>query len=229
MPAERRGDMRRRSGEILIGLGTVLLLLALSLALYNHRTACQAGCASQEVLRRLKEETAEQGPEEEKILQNCPPEDGIMPEKTADGYEYIGILEIPRFGLELPVMSTWSYEGLRISPGRYSGSVWTKDLVICAHNYERHFGNLKNLENGDKVIFTDVLDNRFEYEVVRVETLEPHAVDALASCIWDMTLFTCTAGGASRVTVRCMLTEESDFGRFSWQEETGTASARRAG
>lgn len=58
---------------------------------------------------------------------------------NSNGYEYIGYLSIPSIGLALPVMKQWSYAGLKIAPGRYSGSLYTDDLVIAGHNYNRHF------------------------------------------------------------------------------------------
>ena len=33
-----------------------------------------------------------------------------------NGWDYIGYLSIPSIGLELPVMSQWSYAGLKIAP-----------------------------------------------------------------------------------------------------------------
>ena len=79
-----------------------------------------------------------------------------MPEETVDGIAYIGVLEIPDLGLNLPVASNWSYPLLRQTPCRYTGSAYTNDLVIAAHNYDKHFGGLKNLQIGDSVTFTDM-------------------------------------------------------------------------
>lgn len=68
-----------------------------------------------------------------------------MTEVEIDGYYYIGYISIPALGMELPVMSDWSYPQLNISPCRYAGSTKTDDLVIAGHNYTRHFGGIKNL------------------------------------------------------------------------------------
>lgn len=40
-----------------------------------------------------------------------------------------------------------------------------------------------------------------------VDVLAPEAVEEMKDAGNDLTLFTCTYGGASRVTVRCMLSE----------------------
>ncbi len=192
-PDKKPSRVRRRVAAVFIIVGVVLLIGALGLFLYNRYEAQQASDAANEVLTQIEDQTP----------LYIYPEDGIMPTITIDGYEYIGTLEIPRFGLELPVQNEWSYEGFHIAPGRFSGSVWTNDLVIAAHNYERHFGNLRNLDRGDTVIFTDVLDNVFNYEVAEVSTLQPTAVEEMISSNYPLTLFTCTPGGQTRVTVRC--------------------------
>ena len=79
--------------------------------------------------------------------------------------------------------------------------------MIAAHNYSSHFGRLKNLSQGDEVTFTDVDGNVFSYVVAALETLSPYAVEEMTSGGWDLTLFTCTIGGKSRVTVRCETTD----------------------
>ena len=131
-----------------------------------------------------------------------------MPTQTIDGIDYIGVLEIPSLNLELPVISQWSYPNLRIAPCRYSGSAYSGGLVIAAHNYDSHFGRLKTLQTDDEVIFTDIDGNTFTYKVAVMEILEPLATEEMKSEEWDLSLFTCTIGGRSRVTVRCVLEDQ---------------------
>ncbi len=193
---------RRRAGTVLIVIGTVLLFAALSLLAYNKWDDWRAGQAVAQIQDELETEEEDSG-----LLKYEMPAGGIMPTIEIDGYEYIGTLSIPRFGLELPVMSEWSYPGLRIAPGRYAGSVWFDDMVICAHNYDRHFGNLIYMEPGDEVTFTDVAGNVFTYEVAETQILQPTDVEEMLDDTWDLTLFTCTIGGRTRVTVRLMRTD----------------------
>ena len=131
-----------------------------------------------------------------------------MPEITQDGEAYIGVLEIPALELELPVISQWNYSRLRKAPCRYVGSAYTNDLVISAHNYDRHFGRLHILQEGDRIFFTDVDGNRFVYELCLLETLKPRPASAMTEGDWDLTLFTCTVGGSYRVTARCRLVQD---------------------
>ena len=69
-------------------------------------------------------------------------------------------------------------------------------LILCGHNYRSHFGKLKKLREGD--------------EVALVETLMLIAIEEIESGGWALTMFTCTIGGASRVTVRCDRMEEPE-------------------
>lgn len=126
-----------------------------------------------------------------------------MPAQVIRGSSYIGILRISSLYLELPVMDEWSYDNLNIAPCRYSGSLYDDDLVICGHNYSAHFATLKSLTAGDTVTFTDMDGSRYDYTVSAVETLDAMASYEMTSGDWDLTLFTCTVGGAARVAVRC--------------------------
>ena len=196
--------MRNKLGTIFMILGTVLILAALSLFLWNRREAEQAGEAAADILPQVVEQIAETAAEAP-----APPDpfDPTMTEAEIDGYMYIGYLSIPALGLELPVMSEWDYNRLNIAPCRYSGSTKTDDLVIAAHNFAQHFGGLSGLTGGEQVIFVDMDNVVSTYTVVAVEILAPTAVEEMTNGEYDLSLYTCTYGGRSRVTVRCDRTE----------------------
>ena len=121
---------------------------------------------------------------------------------NVDGYSYIGTINIPVLGLELPIMDSWDYEKMKLSPCRYYGSIYTNDLVICAHAYESMFANVKRLEPGDKVILSDVNNKQYIYEVELIETLSPYDVKEMIESDFDLTIFTCTYDNLNRITVR---------------------------
>ena len=105
--------------------------------------------------------------------------------------------------MELPTLSSWSYPNLKLSPARYEGSVYLNNLILLAHNYSAHFGQVHRLEEGDLVRFKDMENNIFDYSVKKIEELDSNQLEEMVSGDWDLTLFTCTLGGATRVTVRC--------------------------
>lgn len=185
-------------------LGAVLVLAALSLFLWNQRENNEAGTSAEKILPQVIEQIETPGAGQEPEEPSYPdPYDPTMTEVEIDGYAYVGYLSIPSLELELPVMSEWDYTRLKIAPCRYAGSTKTDDLVICAHNYTRHFGPIRNLTPGDTVTFTDMDGVVWQYEVVAVDILAPTDVEDMTAGGYDLTLFTCTYGGASRVTVRC--------------------------
>lgn len=139
-------------------------------------------------------------------------EEREMPTITIDGYRYIGYISCPYLGLKLPVMDQWDYTRLDISPCRYHGTVYKNDLVIAGHNYITHFSHLRWLDIGTEIDFTDAEGNLYRYRLGSVEILKPDQVDDLIrdSKNWDMTLFTCTLGGRTRYTLRCVrITDDS--------------------
>ena len=198
-----------KMGTACIILGTALILGALSLFLFNRLESEQAGAAAKNVLPRIIEEILEPNSTDPAKEPSYPdPYDPAMTEVEIDGYAYVGYVSIPALELELPVMANWDYSRLKIAPCRYTGSTKTDDLVLCAHNYTQHFGSLKGLTDGDAVIFTDMDGVVWRYEVVVVDVLSATAVQEMESGEYDLTLFTCTYDGVSRVTVRCDRVED---------------------
>lgn len=197
--------MENKKGAFCMAAGFLLVLAALLLTGYNVWDEGRAGDAADATFQALKFQT-EEGREElpEYILPDYLVDPRFeMPTVEIDGYDYIGYLDIPSLELSLPVMSEWSYPQLKIAPCRYAGSVYLDDMILAAHNYDRHFGRLKNLEGGELVRFTDVDGNVFDFSVTELELLWPEQTEEMLSGEWDLTLFTCTLGGRQRVTVRC--------------------------
>ena len=194
-------------------MGTALIFAALFLFLYNQHEAAEAETARLALLPQLMDvieenEDLEVAPETYTQPVGTPiefldPSAFEMTETEIDGYAYIGYLSIPKLELVLPIMADWDYTRLRIAPCRYTGSVRGEDLVLMAHNYASHFGGLSKLVEGDSIIFTDMDGVTTTYAVVAQDVLNPYAVEEMTSGDFDLTLFTCTYGGKSRVTVYC--------------------------
>ena len=215
--AEQKGSaaMRQKIGKICMVLGALLILAAAALLAYNKWDAARADKAAQQALGELEQTlttTVEEKAKSETVVLQ-PELDPAQPmtETELDGWSYIGYLSIPSIGLDLPVMSEWSYAGLKIAPGRYSGSTYADNMVVCAHNYAKHFSPIKWLAEGSQVYFTDMDGMRWSYEVSYVENLQPTQIEKMTektedSDNWDLTLFTCTTGGRARCAVRCVRT-----------------------
>ena len=194
-----------KRGAFWIHLGLLLIAAALFLSAYNEMESHEARNSAQQVIAQmcqtLPTETAAEteAPAVPEYLLDAERE---MPVQTINGRDYIGVLTIPSLELELPVLSQWDYPALKVAPCRYSGSLYQDNLIICAHNYASHFGKIKNLRVGDTAIFTDMAENVVRFQLAAQETIQPEDLEAMEAGDWDLTLFTCTVGGQSRVTVR---------------------------
>ncbi len=190
-------------------VGVLFLTFSLGLTGYNFYQDRQAEATSQAALRQLAQVIPHDPPASEPNASMDLGINGVstekleMPVEVIDGMAYIGVLDIPALDITLPVLRDWSYEGLQSAPCRYAGSFYQDDLVIMAHNYMSHFGALQSLSYGHEVTFTDVEGNVLRYQVSSIEVLEPTQVEEMAAGRGDLTLFTCTLGGSSRVTVGC--------------------------
>ena len=206
--------MAKTKYKVMLGAGLLLIAAALALAAYNVIDAQRAARSAAQALEALSQTTAVSAADPEQASADDAPAylaDPEMPMPTVsfDGNDYIGRVDIPSLGLSLPVISEWSYPRLKIAPCRYTGSAYLDNLIIAAHNYSSHFGNLNRLNTGDTVTFTDVDGNQFTYAVSLIEDLPGTAIEEMQAGEWDLTLFTCTLGGRSRVTVRCERTADS--------------------
>lgn len=184
---------------MVVGVG--MILGALSLALYNAWDEKRASSSVADILPQV-EQVIEKNSGKQVGRPNTGDE---MATVVIDGNEYIGILEIPSIGTNLPVLSSWSYPLLKISPCRYSGSVGGGALVIAAHNYAGHFAKLVDMEEDDHVYFTDVNGIVYKYAVAEVTTLQKTQIEEMKSSEWDLTLFTCDYRGRLRIAVRCKM------------------------
>jgi len=188
---------KKTIGNVFMTAGLLCCLAAVALVFYNVQDTKRAEEVSQAVVADLVEKIEQQN---DVGIMN-PERD--MPSTEVEGYSYVGILSIPALDLSLPVMKEWNYENLKNAPCVYRGSVYSDDMIIAAHNYGKHFGNLKKLPIGTEVVFQDIENAKYQYEVVEINLIEGTDVEEMVAGEWDLTMFTCTLDGQKRYTVRC--------------------------
>ena len=198
--------MRRKLSGILIGLGVLMILGAAGLLLHNRQESEREASFSARilpVLERRIEAAAETATAPPLVPDPLAPERS-MPVAEIDGNEYVGVLEIPSIGYRSTIMADWSYQKLELSACRFHGSVYSDDLVLCAHNYNSLYRKIAALQPGDAVWFTDMDGLTWTYEVSDLETLSPNMVEEMNDSGYELTFFTCTYGGQARLTLRCV-------------------------
>ena len=207
--------MRKWIGVICIFLGVVCILSSVGFVVYNRWEDQNAEGIAKDLLEDVQSIMDEKQPEQPLPADtvNLPDDPEKMPTEMAtvkvDGYDCIGVLSVPVLDLELPVLTDWSYAKLKKAPCHYYGTYYEKDFVIAAHNYQSHFGKLSELQPKDLILFTDVSGTVYCYEVVLLETLPGNATEEMITSGFALSLYTCTPGGASRVTVRCNIINQS--------------------
>lgn len=224
-------------GKIMVISGILLILSAVLLCLHNYNESNKAFRNSQVALNELKDLIPEIPSENvstiEKELEfeiksgnnvfeefdekyneekNISTEKVEMPSVQLDGRYYCGYITLTSLGIELPVLNGWNYTNLNIAPCCYEGSPQTHDFIIAAHNYNSHFGQIHYLGEGDEIVFTDISGQKYRYTVMYTEYIDGYNTDQMSEnkdSSWDLTLFTCTLNGQSRVTVRAKLDENN--------------------
>jgi sortase A len=191
--------LKKIAGYIYILIGALLILIAVWVVKNNFDENAVAGQESEALLDEVVEQMPTTVLEQEEMS-------GDMPVVDVDGRSFVGTVQIPSLGLLLPIQNEWSNDNAKVSVCRYKGSVYDNDLIICGHNYKEHFGTLGELSMGDEVIVTDMNGRSFYFVVTNMETLGAYDIEEMDAGQWDFTMFTCTIGGANRVTIRCEAT-----------------------
>ena len=193
-------------GKIFIFIGSILIIASIILLTYNNYQEINAGKKSEIALDIIKSNIDTKNENNtitnQEIIFN---ENKEMETTNINGNDYLGTITIPSLKLELPVLSEYDYELLNIAPCRYYGSIYTNDLIICAHSYKTHFKYLDKLKQKDIIIVTDIKGNNYIYEVLEIEILKPNQVSEMINNDFDLTLYTCTNDGQNRITIRCNL------------------------
>lgn len=222
----------------MILVGVLLVLASVGLVSYNTYDSARAGMESDRVLDELEvliqrnpipvpthiqyiDVDADGNESVRDELVYVSPDDEsqtvgqTIPTVQVDEWKYIGVLQIPSLRLTLPVLHKWDYSRLRIAPCRYYGSVYKHNLVIAGHNYSVHFSPVRSIRLGADVYFTDVYGTRYHYRVSKTETVQPDQVAYMVTTNgeWELTLFTCNLGGATRFACRCQLIETQAAGQ----------------
>lgn len=203
--SERRKMKEKNNNKVqmvLMALGILLLLAAVSLVIFNVSSDRKAKKQTTHILNILLENNPTI--EKERIGISQYDSEREMPAVEIETNRYIGILEIPQWNLSLPIMEEWSDENAKIAPCRYKGSVYQDDMIIAGHNYQSQFGRLRQLPIGAEIKFTDISGTTVRFFVSSIETVLDTQYHEVVSGEWDLTLFTCTYSGTKRNVVRCI-------------------------
>ena len=98
--------------------------------------------------------------------------DNTMPHLSLEGEDFVGILEMPRYGSVLPVCGNWG--SISRYPCLFNGNVYEQTIQIGGTAQKGQFDFYREISVGDSVFFTDMEGNRFSYRVTDIR-YEKHA------------------------------------------------------
>jgi sortase A len=98
--------------------------------------------------------------------QNAVPEerrDNTMAVLSVDGADFVGLIELPRYGSVLPVCADWGKTSKY--PCRFSGSIYDGTMQIGATTQKGQYDFYRELSVGDFVYYIDVEGNRYTFTI----------------------------------------------------------------
>jgi sortase A len=181
---------------VCIAVGSGLIAAALILAIFWQWSIHQSARRSEGYVKTIRSSApAPQGA----LLQER--SDAAMPVLSVAGTDFIGILEIPRFGSALPIGADWG----KVSkfPCRYEGSIYGENIKIGATSQKGQYDFYRELEVGDAVLFTDVAGNQYTFTIqdIRYEKTADQA--ALERQDASLTLFIKNLYAFEYIVVSC--------------------------
>lgn len=187
-----------------------MLLAAVCLGVKNFFFDYQAKIASEEIIQDLKEQINDSSGGTRNTSVYLPENLNKETNLLVDDQYYCGILEIPTIDIELPVSADYSYAQMSETLCRYTGNLADRNMIICGHNCKSFFGDLNEVNEGDDVVFVDCTGVSYTYVVTEIQIVGGYEVRKLVEggTDWDLTVFTCTYGGSSRLVLRCKLKDQ---------------------
>ena len=173
---------RKVFGCILACAGAALLFGSLGLNLYQHHTA-------EEMIESFYEQTESQSEMTSDTQEDTKEEES----------DVLCVLRIPKIDSTNPVVEGTSSSSLSAALGHETSTAYPGEVgncVIAGHrNYTfgKFFNRLDEIEIGD-LLYIDVEDDTYTYEVTEVKVVEPTEVEILESDgeTEQLTLYTCT-------------------------------------
>ena len=131
--------------------------------------------------------------------------DPAMPALELEGTDYLGILDIPGYGVKLPVAADWESGKLGTHPCRFWGSAYDGTLVIGGSGDPGQLDFCGRVNIGDRIRFTDMTGAEFDYEVTWVDRAKEAQDTWLTKEECDLTVFTRDPYSLQYIALRCDL------------------------
>ena len=142
-------------------------------------------------------------------VQNTVAAEPQEPEKVyMDGYEVKGRIQIPKTGVDYPILAEVTKKSLEIAVGIAYGPGLNEvgNTIIFGHNYRNglFFSDNKKLANGDKILITDQMGQTITYSIYNIYQTTPSDAEYFKRDTEgrrEITLQTCTDDSSARIII----------------------------
>ena len=190
--------MKKRKFPLLLALGICLILASVSLVLIFQIRMHMGVQHSQKILSNMEQLLPERSPGVPGIYISSG-----MPVLEIENVDYVAMLEVPSFGVALPVADQWDSNDLSHSPRRFFGSAYDNSLIIGGVDDPRQFGFCDKIEHGARITVTDMTGAQFTYTVSGVDRAQHADAQWLMDADCDLTLFCHDIYSMEYIAVRC--------------------------
>lgn len=124
-------------------------------------------------------------------------------------YNVVGIISIPKIGMEYPILDTTNEKTMKVAITKFWGNDVNElgNFTMAGHNNKdgTMFGKTKRLNIGDKIEMTDLTGKTIEYEIFDQYLIDPNDVSCVKSVkenTREVTLITCANGRSNRLITK---------------------------
>lgn len=187
-----------KKGKILQLVGLILVLCSLSILGFGLMHNRITGQKNQQIAARLQALMPPRTPgfQEQRTELS-------MPALSLDGKDYIALLEVPAFGVSLPVRSTWGSLESQNCPSRFCGTVYDGSLVIGGSGKAGHLDFVSRIGLGDTVKVAAMDGTEFTYRVTEICRSKRASQTVLLNENAHLTLFAWNPNTLEYIIVRC--------------------------
>ena len=156
-----KNQINGRMQKICTLAGVCLLVVAIGVLIFwqwSIHTSAEKAEYYVNTLRTLMPEPRGAVPEERR--------DNTMSTLSMDGIDFVGLLEIPRYGSVLPVCADWGTPAKY--PCQFYGSIYDRTMQIGGTSQKGQYDFYREISVGDAIYFTDMEGNRYAYSVTDV-------------------------------------------------------------
>lgn len=188
----------KRIGKVCFLLGCVMILFSLALLGYSQFHARMAGrkaAAISETIQDILTVRTTGIMDSYSCME--------MPVLQIEDQDFCGLLEIPGYGITLPIYDTWDAAKTNCYPCRFWGSTYDGSLIVGGSDQTGQFDMLDQIQNGCVVSVLDMTGAEFDYTVSWVQRSKEASAQALLEEGWDLTLFARDSTSMDYIIVRC--------------------------